>query len=69
MGEIYFKRVLDPADVEAIRDILDETGGRQFSEDMVRDLRLEALRVVEGIDLPPSSKEMLRQLEASILSG
>ncbi len=69
LGEIYFKRVLDSTDVDAIRSILDETGGRQFSEDMVRDLRLEALRVVEGIDLPPSSKEMLRQLEASILSG
>ena len=69
LGDIYFKRVLDPADVDAIRDILDETGGRQFSEDMVRDLRQEALAAVDGTDLPPSSKEMLNQLAASILSG
>ena len=69
LGEIYFKRVLDSADVDVIRGILDETGGRQFSEDMVRDLRQEALAAVDGTDLPPSSKEMLNQLAASILSG
>ncbi len=69
LGEIYFKRVLDSADVDAIRGILDESGGRQFSEDMVRDLRSEALAVVDKTDLPQSSKEMLNRLAASILSG
>ena len=69
LGEIYFKRVLDAADVEAIRGILDEGGGRQFSEDMVDDLRRDALAAVGKTDLPASSKEMLNQLAASILSG
>ena len=69
LGEIYFKRVLDSADVEAIRGILDEGGGRRFSEDMIRDLRREALVVVDKTDLPQSSKEMLNRLAASILSG
>lgn len=69
LGEIYFKRVLDAADVDAIRSILDETGGRQFSEDMVRDLHNEALKVVDGTDLSTSSKDMLKQLAAAILSG
>ena len=69
LGEIYFKRVLDATDVDAIRGILDESGGRRFSEDMVRDLRREALALVDKTDLPASSKEMLNQLAASILSG
>ena len=69
LGDIYFKRVLDAADVEVIRGILDEGGGRQFSEDMVGDLRRDALSVVDKTDLPASSKEMLNQLAASILSG
>ena len=69
LGEIYFKRVLDPSDVDAIRDILDESGGKQFSEDMVRDLRSEAHAVVDKTNLPASSKEMLNQLAASILCG
>ena len=69
LGDIYFKRVLDPTDVDAIRGILDESGGRQFSEDMVRDLRREALALVDKPDLPQWSKDMLHQLAASILSG
>jgi len=69
LGEIYFKRVLDAADVEAIRGILDEGGGKQFSEDMVDDLRRDALAAVGKTDLPQSSKDMLHQLAASILSG
>ncbi|MDE2823725.1 MAG: polyprenyl synthetase family protein [Chloroflexota bacterium] len=69
LGDIYFKRVLDAADVEVIRGILDEGGGRQFSEDMVGDLRRDALSAVDKTDLPASSKEMLNQLAASILSG
>ena len=69
LGEIYFKRVLEPADVDAIRGILDETGGRQFCEGLVRELHHEALQVVNETDLPPSSKGMLIQLAASILSG
>ena len=69
LGEIYFKRVLDPADVDTISSILEETGGREFSEGIVRELRQEALQVVDGTDLPPSSKEMLNQLAETILSG
>ena len=69
LGEIYFKRVLDQSDVDAIRGILDEGGGRRFSEDMVDDLRREALALVDKTDLPQSSKDMLHQLAASILSG
>ena len=69
LGEIYFKRVLDPTDVDAIRGILDESGGRRFSEDMVGELRREAIEVVDRTELPASSKEMLNQLAASILVG
>lgn len=69
LGDIYFKRVLDAADVGAIREILEESGGRDFAQDMVLNLRGEALDVVDEADLPPSSKEMLKQLAASILPG
>ena len=69
LGEIYFKRVLDQSDVDVIRGILDESGGRQFSKDMVRDLRRDALAAVDKTNLPQSSKDMLHQLAASILAG
>jgi geranylgeranyl diphosphate synthase type I len=68
MGDIYFKRVLEPSDVLALRVILEETGGRKFSEDMVGNLRDEALGAVGQAPLPPSSRKMLEDLAANILS-
>ncbi len=69
LGEIYFKRVLDSSDVDAIRHILEDSGGRQFCEDFARDLRHEALAAVSETVLPAPSKEMLNRLATSILSG
>ena len=69
LGDIYFKRVLDAADVDAIRGILEESGGREFAQDMVLNLRKEALAVVDETGLSQTSKETLKQLAASILSG
>ena len=69
LGDIYFKRVLDAADVDAIRGILEESGGMQYAQDMVLKLRSEALDVVDGTGLPQTSKATLKQLAASILPG
>ncbi len=69
LGDIYFKRVLDPADVDAIRVILEESGGREFASELVMNLRSEALTLVDETGLPASSKEILNRLAASILSG
>ena len=69
LGDSYFKRVLDPADVDAIRVILEESGGREFASDLVLNLRNEALTLVDETGLPASSKEILNRLAASILPG
>ncbi len=69
LGDIYFKRVLDPADVDVIREILEESGGREFAQDMVLNLHSEALTLLDEASIPTSSKETLNRLAASILSG
>ncbi len=69
LGDIYFKRVLDPADVDAIRLILEESGGREFASELALNLRSEALTLVDETGLPASSKEILNRLAASILPG
>ncbi len=69
LGDIYFKRVLDPADVDVIREILEESGGREFAQDMVLNLHREALTLLDKASIPTSSKETLNRLAASILSG
>ena len=43
LGDIYFKRVLGPEDVVALREVLDEMGSRQFCDDLAARFRAEAL--------------------------
>ncbi len=46
LGDIYFKRVLGPEDVVALREILEEMGSRQFCEDLAARFRSEALEAL-----------------------
>ena len=46
LGDIYFKRVLGPEDVTALRDVLDEMGSRQFCEDLAARCRTDALEAL-----------------------
>ena len=47
LGDIYFKRVLGPEDVTALREVLDEMGSRQFCEDLAASCRADALQALE----------------------
>ena len=46
LGDIYFKRVLGPDDVTALREVLDEMGSRQFCEDLAARCRADALEAL-----------------------
>lgn len=51
LGDIYFKRVLEPDDVVSVRTVLEEMGSREFCETLIGRLRSEALKalVVPGV--------------------
>ena len=42
LGDIYFKRVLEPNDVPAVRQVLEELGAREYCEELIGRLRSEA---------------------------
>lgn len=69
MGDIYFKRVLEPEDVESVRAILEETGAKQFAERKIDKLLNEALEAVNESALSPPSKDLLQDLVPSVLSA
>jgi len=54
LGDVYFKRVLEPDDVVAVRQVLEEMGSREYCEDLIVRLRSEAL---EALDVPGISAE------------
>lgn len=50
LGEIYFKRVLAPADVEQVRKLVSELGGRDFAVKTVDELKEKAFATISNID-------------------
>ncbi len=55
LGDVYFKRVLEPQDVVAVRQVLEELGSKKFCEGLVDEYRSEALASASeaGLDLGP----------------
>ena len=46
LGEVYFKRVMEPGDLAAVRAVLDEVGARGYAEDRARGFAAEALALL-----------------------
>jgi geranylgeranyl diphosphate synthase type I len=59
LGEIFMKRVLDPADLDEVTEILAETESRGFAESQVTGLLEQAIEALESVDLPPTNKDSL----------
>ena len=67
MGDIYFKRVLEPDDVLALRKVLDEMGARDATEQALRQHADEALSALEASPIGPEGKGPLAETINSLL--
>ena len=47
LGEIYFKRVLDPEDIPCLQGILEELGAKKHCEELVEKYQQQALGIIE----------------------
>ena len=54
LGDIYFKRVLEPEDVQRLREVIEELGAREECERLVEQYRAEA---TAALDVPGVSAE------------
>ncbi len=61
VGEIYMKRVIDPASVTSLTELLDAAGGREFSSRTISRLLDEALSALEAAHVPPGAIEQLSE--------
>ena len=51
LGDVYFKRVLQPPDVAEVRRLVEELGGRERAEETVREHHQAAMRSLDGVEL------------------
>ena len=67
IGEIYFKRVLEPDDVAPLRAMLDELGARTYCEELVGQLRGEAEAALQGHTRSDGGADLLGKLLEDVL--
>ena len=69
LGNIYFKRVLEPSDVQEILSLLEEAGARQSAETASQSYYREAMESLDDLALPKEGLEQLAQLCQYIVGG
>jgi geranylgeranyl diphosphate synthase type I len=69
LGEIFMKRVLDPADLDEVTSILDETGSKTFAENRVGELVDEAVEALESTGFSDKYKASLAESAKLIVSS
>ena len=61
LGTIYFKRVLEPQDVQRLVGILEEGSALEYARDRVREYCEKATDSLDGLALSPPGKEELQR--------
>ena len=65
LGEVYFKRVLEPDDVSAVREVLEELGAKEACQNLADQYLSEAL---SALNTQAITSEGRSQIEGYILS-
>jgi len=69
LGNIYFKRVLEPQDVQQIVNILNERLALEYAQERARDYCRTAMESLEGVGLSLWAREELEKLCQHIVAG
>ena len=67
LGEIYFKRVLEPDDVRKVRDLIEGIGAREDCEKLVETYRVEAVAALEVEGISAQGREEIESYASSML--
>ena len=68
LGDIYFKRVLDPGDVGEIRRVVEGLGAREYCDELVETNRAEALQAARASDVSESGLEIVSRFADTLLA-
>ena len=68
LGEVYFKRVLEPEDAQRVREVLDEIGVRQYSRQRAEATMREGLDALGAARLPADTMERWQAIAEYLVS-
>jgi geranylgeranyl pyrophosphate synthase len=62
LGNMYAQRVIDPANISHLRDILDRSGSREFTEQQIAERTNSAISSLESAGVGPEVADALKSL-------
>jgi len=62
LGDVYFKRVIDPEDINKVLDVLDVLGAKEYSEQKSVEIKNQALDSLHRLKLPDEFRSELEQI-------
>jgi geranylgeranyl diphosphate synthase, type I len=69
LGEIFMKRVLDPADLDVVIEILSETDSKMFADEKVSELVDEAISALDSTGFSSENKSSLAEAARLIIAS
>lgn len=66
LGNIYFKRVLEPSDLLKIADILEDAGGKQYAEKMVERILNDIFLKIKGLGISEDGCLVIEKIANSL---
>ena len=66
LGTIYFKRMMEPSDIEGVRRVLDQTGARAYAEARAAEEAAAAIAHLEGAGLGADALERWRTVAEAL---
>ena len=68
LGTIYFKRVLEPQDVQQVISVLNENSALEYAQERIRDYCQKAAESLEGVDLSSWGREELAKFRQYLMA-
>ncbi len=69
LGTIYFKRVMEPSDIEGVRRVLDKTGAKEHAQALAGGEAAGAIELLEGAGLGADAMERWRTVAHTLAGG
>ena len=69
LGEVYFKRFLDPSDIDNIREFLDNIGAKEYTLQTAQKIITEATSLLSGLNITDAAKNRWSEFANGLSSG
>ena len=68
IGDVYFKRVLEPGDVDVVRQVLSELGAKEYCEELMRQYKDRAISALDTQGISANGAAVINAYFETLLS-